>query len=92
MRDLTGKYCIVTGAGKGIGKAIAKRFLLDSAYYHYKEIIPKSTVTKTKEFHKGIPSFLSIITITYPLSQIRPDFWRYRSVPLRLHIQGSVPV
>ena len=31
MRDLTGKYCIVTGAGKGIGKAIAKRFLMENA-------------------------------------------------------------
>ena len=31
MRDLTGKYCIVTGAGKGIGKAIVKRFLMENA-------------------------------------------------------------
>ena len=31
MRDLSGKYCIVTGAGKGIGKAIAKRFLMENA-------------------------------------------------------------
>ena len=31
MRDLTGKYCVVTGAGKGIGKAIAKRFLMENA-------------------------------------------------------------
>lgn len=31
MRDLTGKYCIVTGAGKGIGKAIVKRFLAENA-------------------------------------------------------------
>ena len=31
MRNLNGKYCIVTGAGKGIGKAIAKRFLMEEA-------------------------------------------------------------
>ena len=31
MRNLEGKYCIVTGAGKGIGKAIAKRFLMEQA-------------------------------------------------------------
>ena len=31
MRNLEGKYCVVTGAGKGIGKAIAKRFLEEKA-------------------------------------------------------------
>ena len=31
MRNLSGKYCLVTGAGKGIGKAIAKRFLEEEA-------------------------------------------------------------
>lgn len=31
MRNLNGKYCIVTGAGKGIGKAIVKRFLAEEA-------------------------------------------------------------
>ena len=31
MKNLKGKYCIVTGAGKGIGKAIAKRFLEEGA-------------------------------------------------------------
>lgn len=31
MKNLSGKYCIVTGAGKGIGKAIAKRFVEEQA-------------------------------------------------------------
>ena len=31
MRDMTGKYCIVTGASQGIGEAIAKRFLDEGA-------------------------------------------------------------
>ena len=31
MRNLKGKYCIVSGAGKGIGKAIVKRFLEEEA-------------------------------------------------------------
>ncbi len=31
MKNLAEKYCIVTGAGKGIGKAIAKRFLEEEA-------------------------------------------------------------
>ena len=31
MKNLAGKYCVVTGAGKGIGRAIAKRFLEEEA-------------------------------------------------------------
>lgn len=31
MRDLTGKYAVITGAGKGIGRAIAERFVEDHA-------------------------------------------------------------
>lgn len=31
MKNLAGKYCIVTGAGKGIGKAIAARFIEEQA-------------------------------------------------------------
>lgn len=31
MKNLAGKYCIVTGAGKGIGAAIAKRFVEEEA-------------------------------------------------------------
>ena len=31
MSDLSGKYAIVTGGGKGIGAAIVKRFLDDGA-------------------------------------------------------------
>ena len=31
MRNLEGKYCIVTGAGKGIGKVVVKKFLEEQA-------------------------------------------------------------
>lgn len=31
MKNLAGKYCIVTGAGKGIGQAIAARFIEEEA-------------------------------------------------------------
>ena len=31
MRDMTGKYCIVTGASQGIGESIVKRFLDEGA-------------------------------------------------------------
>ena len=31
MKNLNGKYCVVTGAGKGIGKAIVERFLEEEA-------------------------------------------------------------
>ena len=31
MKNLKGKYCVVTGAGKGIGKAIVERFLEEEA-------------------------------------------------------------
>jgi 3-oxoacyl-[acyl-carrier protein] reductase len=31
MKNLNGKYCIVTGAGKGIGRAIVERFIAEEA-------------------------------------------------------------
>lgn len=47
MRDLTGKYAIVTGGGKGIGAAIVKRFLLEGAagvaIFDYDEGLAKET-------------------------------------------------
>lgn len=47
MRDLNGKYAIVTGGGKGIGAAIVKRFLLEGAagvaIFDYDEALAKET-------------------------------------------------
>ena len=66
MRNLAGKYCIVTGAGKGIGKAIAKKFLeeeaagvaileydLAAAEATAKELGGNITVTNFYRFEKG---------------------------------------
>ena len=56
--DLTGKVAIVTGAGAGIGKAVASEFAKEGAKVVIGELRPEVGEKTAKEIESRLLSFL----------------------------------
>ena len=67
MKLLEGKVALVTGAGRGIGKAIALRFAQEGADVAFTDLAVNEAVEETIKEIEALASRLRLMPLTQPI-------------------------